>query len=272
MRPSIPLNYANTIPLQYPVVLVHGIVAHDRTTDHNRFWGKIPETLENNGIQVFYGNTDAWGNFESNALLLKYTVEKILLDTKKERVNIIAHSKGGIDARFLIWKHNYSDKTASLTTICAPHHGSEIADLIYKQKAVHTKLSKKALKLFGKLSGDINPNLYEVNHQLTTKKMEEFNKTVAMDSRVYYQSLYTTMDSAFDDLLFFYTYLYIKNVSGANDGVVSEYSARWGDNISKIKGGISHSEILDHKKKKISGVHIPGVYLDLAVELGKKGF
>jgi hypothetical protein len=102
--------------------------------------------------------------------------------------------------------------------------------------------------------------------------MEEFNKNVQMDSRVYYQSLYTTMKYARDDLMFYYTYLYIKKISGDNDGVVSEVSAQWGNNIRKIYNGISHAEILDFKRKNISGINIPGIYVDIVNGLADMGF
>jgi len=250
------------IPLKYPVVLVHGIIAHDRMSVI-KFWGRIPEVLADRGIKVYWGGTDAWGNYETNALTLKGTIENILLETKKEKVNIIAHSKGGIDSRYLIWKYDFGDKVASLTTICTPHHGSEIADLIYNQKIIHTKLTKKVLSIFGELYGDTNPDLYNVNYQLTTAKMEEFNEKITMDNNVFYQSLYTTMDNAFDDMVFFNTYLYVNKIRGKNDGIVSEYSAKWGNNIAKIEGGISHAEILDVKKKKISGISVPDIYVKI---------
>ena len=44
-------------------------------------------------------------------------------------------------------------------------------------------------------------------------------------------------------------HLYIKNISGANDGMVSEISARWSDNIIKLEN-ISHAEIIDIKNGK----------------------
>ena len=259
------------IPLKYPVVLVHGIVAHDRV-GKIKFWGRIPEVLADRGIKVFWGNTDAWGDYESNALTLKRTIENILQETQKERVNIIAHSKGGIDSRYLIWKYDFGDKVASLTTMCTPHHGSEIADLIYSQKITHAKATKKALSIFGELYGDTNPNPYNVDYQLTTAKMKEFNEKITMDDRVFYQSLYTTMNNAFDDLTFFYTYLYINKTKGRNDGMISEYSAIWGNNVRKIKGGISHAEILDFKRKTISKIDIPDIYTKIAKELSENGF
>jgi len=259
------------LSLKYPVVLVHGIFAHDRGGKIN-FWGRIPQKLQEKDIKVFLGNTDAWGSYESNAELLKATIDKIVDETNSRKVNIIAHSKGGIDSRYLIWKYNYGDKVASLTTISTPHHGAEIADLIYNQKIVHSRVTKNALMIFGKLYGDINPDLFNVNYQLTTDKMREFNEIISMDHKVYYQSLYTSMRNSFDDLMFFYSHWYTKTVNGNNDGIVSEYSAKWGNNIMKIEGGISHAEILDYKMKKISGIDIPDIYIKIVNELSEKGF
>ena len=257
------------IPLKYPVVLVHGVQANDRGKN-NKSWGGIPEELERNGIKVFFGNTDAWGDYESNAEILHNTIEKILRETNSEKVNIIAHSKGGLDSRYCIWKYDYGDKVASLTTISTPHHGAELADLVFDQEITHTKTVKKALMTYGKLYGDTNPDLYNVEYQLTTEYMKKFNEDVSIDKRVYYQSIYAVMESSFDDLMFYNTHRYIKKVSGDNDGVVSEHSARWGDNITKIEGGISHTEIIDVKKKK--GINIPAVYLIIVSDLCEKGF
>jgi triacylglycerol lipase len=50
-----------------------------------------------------------------------------------EPVHVIAHSMGGLDARFLLSPanpSNLSNRVASLTTISTPHHGSPIADVL----------------------------------------------------------------------------------------------------------------------------------------------
>lgn len=261
----------NTISLKYPIILVHGIAAHDRKSKI-AFWGRIPNTLQSYGLDVYLGNTDAWGDYESNAELLKETIEGVLAKTEKKKVNIIAHSKGGLDSRYLIWKYNYGNKIASLTTIATPHHGAELSELIYKRKAVHSPTVKRALRAFGKKYGDKNPNMYAANYQLTPEYMKQFNKQVLMDKRVYYQSYYTTMRNAFDDPMLFCWYLYIKRKTGENDGMVSKKSAEWGDNVFEIKGGISHHEIVDIKKKTISGIDIPQIYLNIVRDLGKRGF
>jgi triacylglycerol lipase len=256
---------------KYPIILVHGIASHDRGGFIN-FWGRIPDALKINGAKVFFGNTDSWGGYESNAEILKATIDRVLEETNSEKVNIIAHSKGGIDSRYLIWNYNYGNKVASLTTISTPHHGSEIADLIYQQKIVHTGIARRTLVVFSKIFGDTNPDPFSVNYQLTTEHMKEFNEKIGMDNNVYYQSLYTTMNNPFDDLMFSSSYWYIKDIRGANDGVVSEWSTKWGDNIIKIEGGISHAEIIDYKKKNISGINIPDIFLNIVNSLSKMGF
>jgi len=259
------------LPPKYPIVLVHGIIAHDRP-GVIKYWGRIPETLRQTGACVFFGNTDAWGDIKSNAKILKTSIDRILDETKSEKVNIIAHSKGGLDSRFFIWKYDYGGKIASLTTISTPHHGAELSDLIYRQRFLHSRIAKKALKLFGKLYGDINPALFKLNYQLTTKYMKIFNGQVLPDNRVYYQSIYSTMKNAFDDLLFFHSYRYIKKISGDNDGFVSEASSKWGDNITKIEGRISHAEILDYNMRELSGISIPDIYKEIVYGLSKRGF
>jgi len=257
--------------MKYPIILVHGIIAHDRTK-YFSFWGRIPDMFREKGILVYFGNTDSWGSCETNAELLKENIEKVLLETKAEKVNIISHSKGALDSRYMIWKYNFGDKVASLTSISTPHHGSELADLFYNNKVFHTKIVNKALDVFGKLYGDINPDMYKVIYQLTTKNMKEFNENIIMDERVYCQSFFTTMRSSFDDLMFYHSHRYLKKTAGENDGMVCEYSADWSGNVKKIGDGISHAEILDYKKKDISGIDIKAIYLKIAEDLNKRGF
>jgi len=261
----------NIVPLKYPVILVHGIIAHDRWNFYS-FWGRIPAVLESRGVRVFFGNTDSWGSYESNAETLKETIDTVLQITNSEKVNIIAHSKGGLDARYFIWKHDYGDKVASLTTISTPHRGAELADAILDRKIVHSYFVRRILSIFGMMYGDDNPDLYNIINTLSTAHMERFNDEVIMDERVYFQSMYCSMNKSTDDLFFYSSHRYIGRISGANDGVVSEFSANWGDNVRKIFGAINHIEIIDIKMRDISGINIPDIYIEIVRDLAERGF
>jgi len=84
------------------------------------------------------------------------------------------------------------------------------------------------------------------------------------------------MKNGFDDLTFFLSYQLIKKIAGDNDGVVSLKSSKWGEDCTLIKGlktnGISHAEIIDIKRKRISGIDIPSEYLKIIDKLALMGF
>lgn len=262
----------NEKKLKYPVILVHGVMAKD----NNLFWGRIPEKLRNTGVDVFLGNTDSWCGIESNALSLKKTVDAVLEKCEVEKVNLIAHSKGGVESRFLISTLGYGSKIASLTTISTPHLGCETVDFVFDKKYIHTRLAKKITYFLAKLYGDKSPNPHKLLEDLSTENMCKFNQNNLDVGSVYYSSYQSFMKNPFDDLTFFLSYQLIKKVSGENDGVVSLKSSKWGKNCTLIQGlktnGISHAEIIDIKRIKISGIDIPSEYLKIVNKLSLMGF
>jgi len=253
--------------LKYPVILVHGVMAKDNSL----FWGRIPERLKNAGVNVFLGNTDSWSGIENNALSLKKTVDSVLEQCEVEKVNLIAHSKGGIDSRYLISTLEYAPKIASLTTISTPHLGSEIADFIFDKKYIHTKLAKKATRFLAKLYGDKSPDPHKLLKDLTTENMCQFNLKNPDANSVYYSSYQTCMKNGFDDWTFFLSYYLVKKIAGENDGVVSLKSSKWGESCTLING-ISHAEIIDIQRRKISGIDIPSEYLKIIINLALMRF
>ncbi|PUV22756.1 esterase/lipase family protein [Sphingobacterium athyrii] len=86
------------LSLKYPIVLIHGTSARDNSL----FWGRIPKTFRDNNILFYYGKTDGWANVSNNAQMLKANLLRLVETTGAEKFNLIAHSKGGIDARHFI--------------------------------------------------------------------------------------------------------------------------------------------------------------------------
>ncbi|MBN1243353.1 MAG: hypothetical protein JXA15_11690 [Spirochaetales bacterium] len=260
--------------LKYPLVLVHGIAAVDRWRGHE-FWGPIPAALRVRGVEPRFGRTDSWGGLDSNAAALASTVDRVLRETGADRVNIVAHSKGGIDARAMIHSHGYGDRVASLTTVCTPHRGAELADLALRPKGVHSPFARRALRLFGRFFGDGNPDPYEAVRQLSTESMARFNAEARPDPAVRYRSLYTVMENPFEDALFFLSNLYLARKAGRNDGIVSAASARWGPESREIragKRGISHGAVVGMSGGKSLRDVVAGIYVSLLEELAAEGF
>ena len=94
--------------LKYPVLLIHGMGFRDGRRIN--YWGRIPKALEEMGCKIFYGNQDSNASIETNGRAIKKRIEEILQETRAEKVNLIAHSKGGLDARYAISTLKVGDK------------------------------------------------------------------------------------------------------------------------------------------------------------------
>ena len=261
-----------SIKLKYPVLLVHGLAA----VDNAFFWGRIPEKMESEGIKVYHGQAEAWGTIETNAKYLSERIDEILKKEKCDKVNIIAHSKGGLDSRYLISSLGYGDKVASLTTISTPHKGSIIADYILSNDIFFRPFVKDFVNIMVKLYGDNSPEPSGILNELSSENIRKVNEENDDVSGVYYSSYFSVMKKWTDNVTFYPTYHYLRKHSVINDGVVCLDSAKWGEDFTLIEGdkseGICHTDMIDVTRHKISGVDIPEVYLDIAKKLEKKGF
>jgi pimeloyl-ACP methyl ester carboxylesterase len=108
---------------RHPILLIHGYGEDSRIWDSWRGW------LGGDHFSKVYPITfhdDLCGSAEEHAMELKNLVEGILRSTGSEKVNIVAHSKGGLDARWYI-AHSGIDKVANLIMIGTPNAGSPAA-------------------------------------------------------------------------------------------------------------------------------------------------
>lgn len=132
--------------MSYPIILAHGVCRFDFlwkdtvNTDNSddpdidtlHYFKGIRTTLTKKGFDVYHSNV-AWGaNVDTRANDLKKNVLKALKMYKAQKVNIIAHSMGGLDARHMLFNDRehgkIHEKVASVTTISTPHHGTIFAD------------------------------------------------------------------------------------------------------------------------------------------------
>jgi len=261
--------------LKYPVLMVHGCGFKDKTLGIN-YWGRIPKLMEKNGIKVYYGGTDAWGSIESNALKIKEQIENIVKKDGVEKFNVIAHSRGGLEVRYLISTLKLSSVIASLTTMSTPHKGVKAMNIALKINNGIYKFGSFFINLWFRILGDKDPDFYKSSRQLSEQECTEFNKINIDDKSVYYQSYASKMKYFFSDFLFLILNPFLKITDGENDGLCPAESAKWGNfkDVVTTKGifGISHSGIVDAYRIKYKGVDIPKLYLSILEDFGKKGY
>src|SRR5437868_2175275 len=105
--------------LRHPIVLVHGLGARRNFGPFDYFYG-LPARFRASGNDVYVANLTSWTTTEHRADQLKAQIETNFPDGK---VNLIAHSMGGLDSRHLISRLVFEDRVASLTTVGTPHRG-----------------------------------------------------------------------------------------------------------------------------------------------------
>ncbi len=260
---------------KYPLLMVHGLGFRDWR--YFNYWGRIPKELIKNGAKIYYGNQEAFASVETNAEAIRRKILEITEETGCDKVNIIAHSKGGLDSRYAITKLGMEDHVASLTTVATPHRGSPVSDLGNKvPDSIYRKVSDFMNKRFRKF-GDTAPDFYTACHQLSSGFAEEFNREVPDSDKVYYQSYASVMKNALSFGLLSVTYLMIKGADGGrNDGLVTEQSAVWGEfkGVYESKGmrGISHGDTIDLAREDYKGYDPREEYVKIVADLKERGF
>ena len=269
-------------PLKYPLLLVHGMGYRDEKKPG--YWGRIPKKLKKLGCKIYYGGQDSSASVESNGRMLKERIEEILKETGAPRVNIIAHSKGGIDARYAISSLGMGDKVASLTTMSTPHNGSKSVDLLLKFPDFLVRTVGFFTDLWFKILGDKEPDAYSVFHSFSTAGARRFNEENPDDPRVYYPSYAFAMKNPLSDIFMWFTYTGVYLVEGENDGLLTPANARHTNFKGAFRGarnrGISHCDQVDLRRFRLTGKKgrehevsdIFEVYEDAVREIFNRGF
>ncbi|MGB8134187.1 MAG: alpha/beta fold hydrolase [Nitrososphaeraceae archaeon] len=111
-----------------PVLLVHGY-AEDAAV-----WKKWEDMLRKDGIQfftvTFKDSDDKCGSAKQHAIELEKMVQDIKEQSGAQKINIVGHSKGGLDARVFLDITDTKD-VANLIMIGTPNAGSPVAETNY---------------------------------------------------------------------------------------------------------------------------------------------
>ena len=214
----------NRLSTKYPVILAHGYLGTD-TFLHKPFridyWRGIKEHLHHHGATVLITRVPPGGSVQVRAESLRQQI----CDFKragwiKDKVNLVGHSMGGLDARYLVSALDGRDYVASVTTLATPHRGSPCIDFFDKYTPFE-HIVASILKGMGQ--GD-NSGF----HCLHPRALEQFNLAHPNVSHIPYFSY--TASSSFEKMpaLLMPTHKIIYDLEGENDGCVSVSSASWG--------------------------------------------
>ena len=258
---------------KYPIVLVHGLAMKD--TFFMKSFGRIDRILRIQGHTVYKSGVDAVGSVETNAAQLKNEIEKILTETGADKVNIIAHSKGGLDAKYMITDLGMAPKVASLTTLCTPHKGAPIASFVMRLPKFAVKYAAFWVDLAYRILGDKDPDSFTACEELRRVNSLE-TETVNLADGVMCQSFSAAMRPGEDKADFVMTVpmmfsRYLEK-GAVTDGLVPRDSAMFGDYRGDCAdGSVSHTEIVDFMVRDSKRDKIYAFYSALCEELVRAG-
>ncbi|KAI9735419.1 MAG: hypothetical protein M1818_006425 [Claussenomyces sp. TS43310] len=260
-----------------PIVLAHGLMGFNELRlvgnllPGVQYWRGITEAMRANGVKVIIASVPASGSIEERALKLG---QDIAAKADGKSVNIIAHSMGGLDARYMISQLQPDNvEVLSLTTVATPHRGSAFADYCFET------IGPRRLPYLYKLveATGLGTGAFK---QLTRRYMaEEFNPKTPDDATVRYFSYGAVAKPGWFSA-FRQPHKVMNKMEGPNDGLVSVASSRWGT----YKGTLvncSHLDLINWTNRlrsftwKITGhkSHFNAVafYLDITDMLAKEG-
>ena len=213
-----PPNYSSSKP---PIVFVQGkngnaTAWYGETSYHgvNDMYTKAYEA----GYQtVFVQLYDAAGkgseNQYTNGRLLATMLKQISQHFNGQKVNIIAHSKGGPDTQAALIHYGAHQYVGRVITLGSPHRGSELADLSYSWYA----------GWLGSLLGQKDAGTYSLQVGEMAKFRSATDSHTNRSKNKYYTVAGTNRGPAFSALALGGAYL---GSYGANDGLVTATSSR----------------------------------------------
>ncbi|MBQ8296055.1 MAG: hypothetical protein IJX87_06460 [Clostridia bacterium] len=256
---------------RYPIVLAHGLMLRD--IQFFKAFGRIEKILKTEGFVVYTADTDGVGTIENNAAQLAAFVEDILKKEGVDKVNIIAHSKGGLDTRYMIDRLGMGDKVASVTFLCTPHKGSQIATKLYKLPKWIKGFIAFWINVWYRIFGDKKPDVLEVCRQLQTAPDGVLEDADNSDG-IFMQSFSSTLKRSRDDFVMGIPLKFSRKYEkGESDGMVSVESSKFAEYRGNCTdGSVSHTEIVDFMVRRKKKEKIYAFYVGICEELANRGF
>ncbi|ODA83100.1 hypothetical protein RJ55_01609 [Drechmeria coniospora] len=237
---------------KHPIVLAHGLLGFAELSISSlvpplRYWHGIEQALATQGCPlIITASVPPSHGIEERAAKLAADISASIASSKFSGdpvpVNIIAHSMGGLDARYMIsrlQRANSNFRVAALVTVGTPHRGSPFADYVLHESAGPLYLPR----LYSLLErAGLGTRAFA---QLTTRYLAtEFNPRTRDDPAVRYFSY----GAVVEDLPLFSPFRLpqkiIAQAEGPNDGLVGVDSSRWGQYEGTLLG-VSHLDLIN---------------------------
>ncbi len=227
---------------RFPILLVHGWTGFEAIGPLTYFFN-VADALAELGYPHTVAVLDPYNSTDVRSGQLAVQLDETLALWRARKVDLLGHSQGGIDSRAVVSTLGYGDRVSALMTIASPHRGTYITDLaLGLAPGAVEEVVGALLNFVGAVTAQQKSDALASFYSLSEQYMqEEFNPKNPDDPRVEYIS-YTGrtcdalafLDPKNDcqdlvDPLIGWSWTILQQARGANDGLVTVESSKWGD-------------------------------------------
>jgi triacylglycerol lipase len=260
---TFPRRTRSALVPRYPVVFCHGLLAYTTfnlaVPEDVNYFSHMRRFLRERGFRALYPQVTPTGGVAIRAAQLK---EQILRWTD-EPVNLVGHSMGGLDARYLISRLGLAERVRTLTTVSTPHRGSALVDWFVSSFREGVPLLQ-AMQAAG-----LNVDGFE---DCRPGACRDFNACTPDMPGVRYFSYGGAAVGARVTPFLRRAWAILKAAEGPNDGMVSAASARWGEYLGTLNAD-HFAQTPDlafvHPQENFDPV---GFYVRLLEDLARRGY
>jgi triacylglycerol lipase len=262
LSPDNPQSLEALAPPAATVVLVHGMGSF--SVGPVDYFYRVPQLYRALGASVVVPELSMFASVESRAAALQQQ-----LDAVPGPLILLAHSQGGLDARWLVSKLGYAGRVRAVVTIATPHHGSPVADLALG--LVPGPVQSAVDAIVGVLGWSL-----EGAREVTVQNMEQvFNPGVPDMPGVAYWSYSghaapLGIGAGWLHAPLLATWTFLEADAGANDGMVPEASAHWGRFMGQLPA--DHMGEVDQPLGEVPDFDAPGFYRRLLRRFHDEGW
>lgn len=238
-------------PTRYPVVLLHGFGAMANAMQGGILHAEAM-TLRAHGIAAYAPHVNPYDTIDVRASAWARRLGLVLEETGSEKLNLIAFSSGGLDARVLATELGWADRIASLVTLSTPHRGTALADYVLDQPDRLRAFTVGVMDVLGRAAYEVAPpNAADGVSELRPASVSaRFSPDETIEG-VWCASFAGRAGKGTDVPM--YPPLVVPNrilygLAGLNDGIVPTDSMHWGENLGCIDA--------DHARQ--IGLKVPG--------------
>jgi triacylglycerol esterase/lipase EstA (alpha/beta hydrolase family) len=206
----------------------------------------------NAGFRAVGVDLQPGGSILSNGQLLSGQIQQILAHYHVTSLNVVAHSKGGLDTQAAVVFYGAGPYIQNEVTLDSPHHGSQLADLDYSWWSWW----------LGAILGQHSDATYD----LQTSYMSYFRSITDNSANNSYVNLYTTAGTYHSwPLSYFFGGAYLSQY-GPNDGAVTVDSSYNPNGEAIYSFNYNHSDVkLGHNSFNIIAPYISSFWRSSAV-------